>query len=184
MVCAEQRLYSFSWKLLLIGDDDRQYYRELFELLNDMIKEEFANNVIFNFIDDKALAPQKTGERILRSIAMALEENGYRIDPVDPWDSFWGVRASDGKIDFAVELVFHEPDPHRWWHISLEDRHRRRIKDPFLLERLKQIIYSRVTSLPFIKGSSCVSGGYSKMHERRGIIPSLEPGFGGWFLTN
>jgi len=33
-------------------------------------------------------------------------------------------------------------------------------------------------------GSSCVSGGYSKMHERRGIIPSLEPGFGGWFLTN
>ena len=22
------------------------------------------------------------------------------------------------------------------------------------------------------------------MHERRGIIPSLEPGFGGWFLTN
>ena len=33
-------------------------------------------------------------------------------------------------------------------------------------------------------GSSCVSGGYSKMHKRRGIIPSLEPGFGGWFLTN
>ena len=36
----------------------------------------------------------------------------------------------------------------------------------------------------YSKGSSCVSGGYSKMHERRGIIPSLEPGFGGWFLTN
>src|SRR5208337_4390495 len=36
----------------------------------------------------------------------------------------------------------------------------------------------------FSHGSSCVSGGYSKMHERRGIIPSLEPGFGGWFLTN
>ena len=36
----------------------------------------------------------------------------------------------------------------------------------------------------FAGGSSCVSGGYSKMHERRGIIPSLEPGFGGWFLTN
>ncbi len=36
----------------------------------------------------------------------------------------------------------------------------------------------------FIQGSSCVSGGYSKMHVRRGIIPSLEPGFGGWFLTN
>ena len=33
-------------------------------------------------------------------------------------------------------------------------------------------------------GSSCVSGGYSKMHERRAIIPSLEPGFSGWFLTN
>src|SRR5271157_824366 len=33
-------------------------------------------------------------------------------------------------------------------------------------------------------GSSCVSGGYSKMHKRRGIIPFLEPGFGGWFLTN
>ncbi len=37
---------------------------------------------------------------------------------------------------------------------------------------------------PLSIGSSCVSGGYSKMHERRGIIPSLEPGFGGWFLTN
>ena len=36
----------------------------------------------------------------------------------------------------------------------------------------------------FKESSSCVSGGYSKMHERRGIIPSLEPGFGGWFLTN
>ena len=33
-------------------------------------------------------------------------------------------------------------------------------------------------------GSSCVSGGYSNMHERRAIIPSLEPGFDGWFLTN
>src|SRR5271157_1053349 len=41
----------------------------------------------------------------------------------------------------------------------------------------------RRTTIIFL-GSSCVSGGYSKMHERRGIIPSLEPGFGGWFLTN
>src|SRR5271157_737164 len=36
----------------------------------------------------------------------------------------------------------------------------------------------------FQQGSSCVSGGCSKMHERRAIIPSLEPGFGRWFLTN
>jgi len=34
------------------------------------------------------------------------------------------------------------------------------------------------------EGSSCVSGGSSKMHERKAIIPSLESGFGGWFLTN
>lgn len=39
-------------------------------------------------------------------------------------------------------------------------------------------------SKPISRGSSCVSGGYSKMHERRAIIPSLEPGFGGSLLPN
>ncbi len=36
----------------------------------------------------------------------------------------------------------------------------------------------------YFDGSSCVSGGHSKMHGRKAIIPSLKPRFGGWFLTN
>ena len=48
-----------------------------------------------------------------------------------------------------------------------------------LLEVIDEVAQPKVkqATADEIFGSSCVSGGYSKMHERRGIIPSLEPGF-------
>ena len=73
---------------------------------------------------------------------------------------------SGGTIEHAQQIANHESPK----TTKLYDR----TSDQIDLDEIERI---RI-------GSSCVSGGYSKMHERRGIIPSLEPGFRGWFLPN
>ena len=81
--------------------------------------------------------------------------------------------AEDGRVRRQLpEPAFEVPGSGRAWLGGPTDAREN-------LKKLRRQLGLRITN-----GSSCVSGGYSKMHERRGIIPSLEPGFGGWFLTN
>ncbi|MGO9596711.1 MAG: hypothetical protein ACLP7Q_01670 [Isosphaeraceae bacterium] len=135
---------------LLESDYLREILRRIHELSNERIRGGKCELILaFRHIGSRA--PQRTGDHILRAIASALEKNRYFIDPADAWDPFWGIRASDGKLGFAVGLVLHEPNPLRWWHLSLEDRHRRRLENRSLRERLEHIIHSEVAALPFIQ---------------------------------
>src|SRR5271166_849851 len=82
-----------------------------------------------------------------------------------PWPAWVSARAEHHKV--------------RSHHLGVEHRGAVRSQDG-----TGDIPARQFAAAAILDGSSCVSGGYSKMHERRGIIPSLEPGFGGWFLTN